>query len=418
MWRKALKRILITLACLVTAVFIINAILVWRSSTALKKRLQAIQAAGQPLTLDGLRGDPISPQENASVYYRAAQKDIRAIERDLEELYKTDRWPDGPLTAEDVRTAEQILAAYPEVKSLIDKGSLCSQYRSEIQYGPAFSDFMSNSLEQMGYPRSIARYLTARCIVETARGRRDDALRTCVQILQLARAASNEPSLLGCLISIALQGSGADSANRVLRSGPVSDAARADLEAELAQHDPVEVYRHALITERTVGLAALRTRFPWPRFVWNKAAVAYLDLMDGELAQASRPYFMVSQANKPAARRPRTPWGAMALMSQPALQAARDAFAQSRAALGCLHIVNSITVLEQQGKVVTDLRDLRLSDEKVTDPFSGQPLLVKKSASGWLVYSVGSDRIDDGGQLEKRNDIGLGPTSPVPAIEQ
>jgi hypothetical protein len=44
------------------------------------------------------------------------------------------------------------------------------------------------------------------------------------------------------------------------------------------------------------------------------------------------------------------------------------------------------------------------------DPFTDEPLHVKKTPRGWLVYSVGPDFKDDGGKLDGRSDIGVGPT--------
>jgi hypothetical protein len=49
------------------------------------------------------------------------------------------------------------------------------------------------------------------------------------------------------------------------------------------------------------------------------------------------------------------------------------------------------------------------------DPFTGGPLIVKKQKDGWLVYSVGMNLQDDGGDLSnvddlrKSPDIGFGP---------
>ena len=32
------------------------------------------------------------------------------------------------------------------------------------------------------------------------------------------------------------------------------------------------------------------------------------------------------------------------------------------------------------------------------DPYSGRPLIYRRTAEGYLLYSVGSNRVDDGGQ--------------------
>ena len=42
------------------------------------------------------------------------------------------------------------------------------------------------------------------------------------------------------------------------------------------------------------------------------------------------------------------------------------------------------------------------------DPFDGEPLRYKKLSPGYIVYSIGDDLSDDGGQ-EKRHIRGSGP---------
>ena len=36
----------------------------------------------------------------------------------------------------------------------------------------------------------------------------------------------------------------------------------------------------------------------------------------------------------------------------------------------------------------------------LTDPFDGQPIRIKKTGSGWIVYSIGKNGVDDGGSTE------------------
>ena len=47
--------------------------------------------------------------------------------------------------------------------------------------------------------------------------------------------------------------------------------------------------------------------------------------------------------------------------------------------------------------------------EAITDPYNGEPLHLKKLPEGWLIYAVGANLLDDGGDLENKKDWGLGP---------
>ncbi|MCH5373188.1 MAG: hypothetical protein JJ992_04385, partial [Planctomycetes bacterium] len=253
------------------------------------------------------------------------------------------------------------------------------------------------------------------------KGDRDEALRTSILNLRMARHLDREPSLVAYLVSIAVRGTGITSANRVLRSGPVADSARKALDDELARHDLTKSYQQALVTERAFGLTAFNEinlgRF-WPaRGFWNNAVIYYLDMMDGQLALASRPYYQLLQTPPKAVSKPVSPWTMLADLVLPAIGAAREATERDRATMRCLRALNAVTRLEQQDAPVPALVDLGLPEEQTTDPFTGKPLLMKKLPDGWVIYSVGQNQKDDGGKVDDQSDFGLGPMPPLPALD-
>ena len=74
-----------------------------------------------------------------------------------------------------------------------------------------------------------------------------------------------------------------------------------------------------------------------------------------------------------------------------------------------LRVLNALQVRGlPSGGDIPKLTDLGLPEAATIDPFSGKPLLVKKLASGWMVYSVGGNLVDDGGVLDTRTDVGVG----------
>jgi len=76
----------------------------------------------------------------------------------------------------------------------------------------------------------------------------------------------------------------------------------------------------------------------------------------------------------------------------------------------CLRVLNA---LQQRPATAENappkLADLGLPAEATIDPFNGSPLHLRKAGDEWVIYSVGKDLIDDGGQLEDEKDIGIGP---------
>jgi hypothetical protein len=83
----------------------------------------------------------------------------------------------------------------------------------------------------------------------------------------------------------------------------------------------------------------------------------------------------------------------------------------------CLRILNAAMRLEHQGVEVTGLQDLKLPEKETIDPFTGKPLLMKKLPEGWVIYSVGKNLKDDGGQVDDLIDFGLGPVPPLPSLQ-
>jgi hypothetical protein len=107
----------------------------------------------------------------------------------------------------------------------------------------------------------------------------------------------------------------------------------------------------------------------------------------------------------------------MAALLFPALNAEYVAVTRTRAELRCLRVLNALqTHVPGGSNEVPKLTDLGLPTETITDPFTGEPLHVKKTPQGWLVYSVGPNFKDDGGKIDDptNGDVGVGPPPPVP----
>ena len=78
-----------------------------------------------------------------------------------------------------------------------------------------------------------------------------------------------------------------------------------------------------------------------------------------------------------------------------------------------LRVLNALQTRVSAGSdLVPKLTDLGLPEEATIDPFNGEPLHVRKLPEGWMVYSVGSNLVDDGGIVDGKTDIGAGPIGP------
>jgi hypothetical protein len=101
-------------------------------------------------------------------------------------------------------------------------------------------------------------------------------------------------------------------------------------------------------------------------------------------------------------------------LSAPGVKAAITALVTSQAIVRSLRVLNALQTHVPAGSdKIPKLSELGLPVETTIDPFNGEPLHVKRLSQGWLVYSVGRDLQDDGGDLENNRDVGVGPPRPV-----
>jgi hypothetical protein len=78
--------------------------------------------------------------------------------------------------------------------------------------------------------------------------------------------------------------------------------------------------------------------------------------------------------------------------------------------LRALRVFNALEQYrEVHGREASGLRDLGLSKEAAVDPYSGEPLKLKHTDGGWIIYSVMDNGVDDGGDFNGMKDYGLAP---------
>jgi len=237
-------------------------------------------------------------------------------------------------------------------------------------------------------------------------------------MFRLARRFDRGPTFLGFYVAVGARAEAIDTTNLVLRSGPLPPTAYDELTTELARHDVAKAIQQAIPAERALCLQMWDDlSFPilghFALFSPQNDRLRCLELFEAGAEQASRPYWD-ARARK-SIRALIFEGGMMFQLLAPAVGAPTRAVAQTQAKLRSLFVLRAILVREQTGQTEeTKLVELDLPTETTTDPFTGRPLHVKKTADGWLIYSVGENTWDDGGLIDDgQTDVGLGP---VPQI--
>jgi hypothetical protein len=432
---KILKRTAIVLFSLLLAILGVAAWFIWTADNRLERQLAAIRDAGDPVTLADLARKPILPETNAATYLRQAEANCYAISHDVEGSAKardyfyppadnpTNCGTTVPMPAKVRRTVRTAFEAHPNVIALLKRAADCPDHDAKLDYSVAAQDFMNHGLDAVQKNRNFARVLRYHAYLLASEGRCDDAVRSTIVLLKLARHFDRNPTLVSYLITLACRGMALESANAAMQTGPVSKAVRDELDAELAVQERMEGYVWALKSERAFGIDQIDAQmagtsiglFPG-RLKFEKSEC--LDLMQDSITAASED-FAAHDGGKNAPTHRQCVWkrnGFLAQMSLGSINASRYAVTRTQAMIRCLRVLNALQHRAVAGSDrIPKVGELGLPAATTTDPFTGGPLHVKKSPRGWLVYSVGKNGQDDGGKIEdpENGDVGIGPPPPA-----
>lgn len=412
--RKTLKWMGLFAVVTISLLLLLNAWYVWSTGTRLERQLVELRAAGEPVQLADLARPPIPPEENAAVLLRRAADDLNAMQKELTAWFPLQGYPTGSMTSEEQDKVGKLFDAYPKVLPLIEQAADCSNYDSERDYTLSQSQFMESDLSRLTQTRVAFRVLRARTAWLLAQDRRNEAFATALAMFRLARHLRREPLIVGYLVTLACEGLTMEGVHQVLQSGPLGAESRHALDTELALRDNMDGYRGALRSERAFALSAMRELpgydFWFTRGFANDGTSHLLALMGGYLADAGRPYQELA-AERKTIHKPNSSRASyrVAELLRPALDKTRESTERIRASGRALRVLNALQSRAASADGVPDLAELGLPQEATIDPFNGKPLIVKRHADGWMVYSVGPNLKDDGGKLDGISDVGVGP---------
>jgi hypothetical protein len=403
--------ILVVLA-LIAILLIVNAALVWRSDKQLENQLAAIRAAGDPVSIAEMAGEPLAPESNAATYLMRARADTEAISKELSPVYQSETYSDARPTEAEANAIQAAFDAYPKILPLLQQAAACERHVPLYDYTVDSRAFMEQMLPNVNSTRGTVRLLRALVLMRLAQGDQPGAVDGCDLLLRLCRHFRREPMIVGYLVSVACDTMAVQTVNQVLRAGPLSSEARQTIEGQLALRDSEEAFRWVMKTERAYGIDAFRelpSRNIWfARYFWNRDELSYLALLQQEIDHTAAPATKVRFARSSQAISIKP--GKLSQLILPAVQATRRATKRIDSLVRCLRVLNALQGhTERGGADERQLSDLDLPPEVTVDPYTGKPLTVKRQPDGWLVYSVGENLKDDGGQLDNVTDVGVGP---------
>ncbi|NOZ39001.1 MAG: hypothetical protein GXP24_02090 [Planctomycetes bacterium] len=424
-WKRWFKRLGLGLLGLVALLLLINLILnVWANSK-LEAKLQKLRDEGFPTCIADLAPEPIPDAQNAAAHLRDMKPELKRFEKAMvvfEErtpigkayVQRTDKYEGVLPTTEQAAAMQAILDDFSDLFLAVDEMAVCDHYASLLDYSLDHPHFVEEIISAMSI-RRVARLLSWKMQVLTVQGENEQATEAGLQLLRLTRLYDEEPLLVNFLVGIACRLNAAYRLNQVLRSGPVSENLRDALDVELAKHDDSQRFVKTLLTERAGSLDAMESWkiAPVPihwHFTFLQAEL--VDWFDEQFILAALPWH---QSQKLFGKVDESKYSDILQMMTPATQAASVSFYRNIATLRCLRILNAAGAYhDEKGRQPTTLDDLDLPAEATLDPFNGKPLVFRTMESGWLIYSVFQNEIDDGGVFKKQEDWGL---APMPVVE-
>ena len=395
----------------------------WRLKSQLQRRMDAIRAAGYPITcaeLDKWYSIPNDVENaaevilDATLYYAAPNKpELMPVVGQGELPGRTE-----PLSEETRQLIGQYLAENNRALELLGKAASIEHSRYPIDLSAGFAVLMP----YLGEIRDVARLLLLDAIWHAENNEGDEAVEAVVSIFGVARTLAKEPLIVSQLVRFGCGSLGVSAIERVVNRMGLSDEQLARLSETCAQGEDESGLLRGFVGERCEVLEALRDPdgvdpqvlgsprsmgilYPVYRAMGltDKGATIYLDLMDGvfdalrlpeqerikaaetveaELQDVPKIYVMLRMLMPPRSR-----MFQMSLNNVARLRTVRVGLAIERYRLA-------------NGKLPENLAELvpAYLDAVPKDPFDGQELRYKRLEKGYVVYSIGQDGSDDGGK--------------------
>ena len=430
--KRVWTRLAVGLAILVAIALIANAFMDWYTERQLQSRIKAIRAGGDPASIADLEPKPIPDEENAAAILDQLDPRIDAFSKDYARFFDspmgeaydelTDRG-ERP-SNEQLAAARAILDKYPDITAGLMAAAACQKYASTADFTVDHVKFLDNHLKnQAGGIRTVARFVEWQADVLLADGQHEAAVERGLALLRLARHYDAEPLLVSYLVGVAVRGITVNLLYDALAAGHVRPELHTALDGELALHDTPQRILNALKTDRaySASVAADASANPvfhqlpfyatvvdWPM---KRSFIGAMDFIDTQIALVARSWPNANIQIGRAGAQQQTSFGVMADLLIPAQQASYEAEARITATMRALRIYNALRQFaEEHGREAEGIEVLMLPKAALIDPYSGQPLKLKPTDAGWVIYSVMGNRVDDGGDFRELKDYGVAPT--------
>lgn len=291
------------------------------------------------------------------------------------------------------------------------------------------------TMDYIQHTRGVMEILNYDAMLRTQEKDYDGAIESCQALVNTARSLREQPSLIAALVRIAGHAIACGVIERTLGQGEASEESLKKLQELLEAEAAEDALYHAVRGERAFGQQLYQSvrdgktsiakisggpnpgigkrlldMFPgillggYPEYLRTmNEQVKVAKLKDVERDEAFRKLEEKVRANRTnllvrMLMPPTTKVAEVSQWSQAMLRTAAVAVAAERSRLQHDHWPTDVKELIHEG----------LIKQEYTDPYDGKPLRWKRTLTGLIVYSIGKDKIDNGGKLNRVNPIAVG----------
>ena len=414
------RAIAVVTIVLVIAHTILDQVLLWR----LAVQREAIRAAGGAVSFADLDLPELDMAENAAISYRYANATISRIREksgqgDLLAQFSeagaghcmersADEDLEEPLTEAELMEVGRLLNAMEPAFDVVREaqglpGCLLGSYDSSS----TLASNVTSVLPELAYMRNLARHVAYRARWEASQGNVDAALELVAVGLRLINDLESDPLLTCALVRMACAAIPLNALQDILCETPVPERIPPSLLNELAAVKDRAPLRRVFEGERCFAAAMSaqmglqRWRVSRPLFTLNEMKSNNLLCAMGDIViepDTKRREELLAPVREFAEGT--SLLYVMARLSAPAYVGVADAFerlvaqadlAQVALALKAYHASHGAYPEELAALVPAYLKDLP------ADTFSGDALQYRIEGAGFVLYSIGQNRVDDAG---------------------
>jgi len=320
-----------------------------------------------------------------------------------------------PISADDAELRAYLERQAPALDLLRQAGARPGCY-FQREY-----DQIYGSVADLGQLRQGSQLLALDARYRAKRGEREKAVADIVALHQMARHVSSDPILIAYLVAVYIDGLARETLSVLLGGSTVPPEEL----VPLTKLDPVffrPVLQRALQREQALALSIYTTlaegntevlemgaegNVPaalappiWRLFLMAEDVAAYREAMRRIAGVVSRPYPIAADA-WPAGQNVMEVRGLVVRMVVPALHRISQSPARADASRRLLPLAVAVAKYRHaKGKYPAQLDELvpKFLPYVPTDPYTGEPMKLAVKDAGVIVYSVGPDLKDDGGQ--------------------